>query len=176
VPNVRVIRGEDSSDSSVMTTEDALALAFEAGLDLVEVGPNQNPPVCRIIDYGRFRYIQNKRDKQSKRSSRSVSQREVRIRPRISENDIQSKIRTVKSLLSQGSKVRVSVMFRGREQTHPEIGIKVLRKVAEGVKEDAKLERAPAMEARSLSIILAPLGKGQIKTNAEPQQAEKTFL
>lgn len=155
-----------------MATEDALALALDAGLDLVEIGPNQNPPVCRIIDYGRFRYIQNKRDKQSKRGSRSAAQREVRIRPRISENDIQSKIRTVKSLLSEGSKVRVSVLFRGREQTHPEIGIKVLRKVAEGVKEDAKLERAPAMESRSLSIILAPLGKGQIRTNAGSEQAE----
>jgi translation initiation factor IF-3 len=154
---VRVIRGESGTESSVMSTDEALALAEESGLDLVEVGPNQNPPVCRLLDYGRFRYMQNKKDKEARRASRSASQqREVRMGPLISENDIQSKIRTVRGLLEEGAKVRVAVVFRGRQQTHPEIAMRVLRKVAEGVKESAKLERAPVMEGRALSIILSP--------------------
>jgi translation initiation factor IF-3 len=154
---VRVIRGETGTESTVMRIEEALALAEELGLDLVEVGPNQNPPVCRILDYGRFRYMQSKKEKEARRASRGASQqREVRMSPVISENDIQSKIRVVKGLLEEGAKVRVAVTFRGRQQTHPEIAMKVLRKVAEGVKDYAKLERAPVMEGRALSIMLAP--------------------
>ena len=140
-----------------MKLEDALALAEELNLDLVEVGPNQNPPVCRLLDYGRFRYRQNKKEKEARKAARGASQqREVRMSPVISENDINSKIRIVQGLLEDGAKVRVAVMFRGRQQAHPEIAMRVLRKVAEGVKEYAKLERAPTMEGRALAIILAP--------------------
>jgi translation initiation factor IF-3 len=154
-----------------MRIEEALALAEELGLDLVEVGPNQNPPVCRVLDYGRFRYMQSKKEKEARRASRGASQqREVRMRPGISENDVQSKIRVVKGLLEEGAKVRVAVTFRGREQTHPEIAMRVLRKVAEGVKEYAKLERAPTMEGRALSIMLAPdkLLQQQNKKDQQP--------
>ena len=171
---MRVIRGEDGTESSVMPIAEAMALAEEAGLDLVEVGPNQKPPVCRLLDYGRFRYMQSKRDKEARKASRGASQqREVRMRPRISENDIQSKIRTVKSLLGEGAKVRVAVTFRGREQTHPEIAMRVLRQVAEGVKDHAKLERAPTMETRSLSIMLAPV-KNQQQREQKPAETKTT--
>jgi translation initiation factor IF-3 len=166
---VRVIRGETGTESTVMRIEEALAMAEELSLDLVEVGPNQNPPVCRLLDYGRFRYMQSKKEKEARKASRTASQqREVRMSPVISENDIQSKIRVVKGLLEEGAKVRVAVTFRGRQQSHPEIAMRVLRKVAEGVKDQAKLERAPTMEGRALSIMLAP-----DKTQQQQQQTKK---
>jgi translation initiation factor IF-3 len=158
-PIVRVIRGEDSSSSIVMPIQDAIRLADEEGLDLVEVAPNQSPPVCRLLDYGRFKFIQAKKAKEARKASRGTNQqREVRMRPRISDNDIQSKIRTVKGLLAEGAKVRVAVLLRGRENTHPEVAMKVLRRVAEGVASEARLERAPTREARSIAIMLAPAG------------------
>lgn len=157
-----------------MKLEDALALAEELSLDLVEVGPNQSPPVCRLLDYGRFRYRQSKKEKEARRAARGSSQqREVRMSPVISENDINSKIRIVQGLLEDGAKVRVAVMFRGRQQAHPEIAMRVLRKVAEGVKEYAKLERAPTMEGRALAIILAP-DKAQQQSNRDTKPAEAT--
>jgi translation initiation factor IF-3 len=174
---VRVIRGESATESEVMRTEDALALAEELSLDLVEVGPNQNPPVCRLLDYGRFQYRQSKKEREARKVSRGATQqREVRMSPVISENDINSKIRIVKGLLDEGAKVRVAVTFRGRQQTHPEIAMRVLRKVAEGVKDYAKLERAPTMEGRALAIMLAPdkVLQQQQKKEQQPAGASET--
>ena len=154
---VRVIRGEDSTESVVMSIRDAIDMAEGEGLDLVEVGPNQSPPVCRILDYGRFKYIQGKKQREARKVSRSASkQKEVRLSPVMSDNDIETKIRMTKNLLSEGAKVRVFVRFRGRQRAHPEIAMKVLRKVAEGVATVAKLEKPPGMEGRVLSILLAP--------------------
>ncbi len=154
---VRVIRGEDSTESVVMSIRDAIDMAEGEGLDLVEVGPNQSPPVCRILDYGRFKYIQGKKQREARKVSRSASkQKEVRLSPVMSDNDIETKIKMTKNLLSEGAKVRVFVRFRGRQRAHPEIAMKVLRKVAEGVATDAKLEKPPGMEGRVLSILLAP--------------------
>ena len=154
---VRVIRGEDSTESAVMSIRDAIDMAEEEGLDLVEVGPNQSPPVCRILDYGRFKYIQGKKQREARKVSRSASkQKEVRLSPVMSDNDIETKIKMTKNLLSEGAKVRVFVRFRGRQRAHPEIAMKVLRKVAEGVATVAKLEKPPGMEGRVLSILLAP--------------------
>ena len=154
---VRVIRGEDSTESAVMSIRDAIDMAEDEGLDLVEVGPNQSPPVCRILDYGRFKYIQGKKQREARKVSRSASkQKEVRLSPVMSDNDIETKIKMTKNLLSEGAKVRVFVRFRGRQRAHPEIAMKVLRKVAEGVATVAKLEKPPGMEGRVLSILLAP--------------------
>ena len=154
---VRVIRGEDSTESVVMSIRDAIDMAEGEGFDLVEVGPNQSPPVCRILDYGRFKYIQGKKQREARKVSRSASkQKEVRLSPVMSDNDIETKIKMTKNLLSEGAKVRVFVRFRGRQRAHPEIAMKVLRKVAEGVATVAKLEKPPGMEGRVLSILLAP--------------------
>ena len=154
---VRVIRGEDSSESMVMGIRDAIDLAQREGLDLVEVGPNQNPPVCRLLDYGRFKFIQSKKQREARKVSRSTSkQKEVRLSPVMSDNDIETKIKVTKTLLGEGAKVRVFVRFRGRQRAHPEMAMKVLRKVAEGVASVAKLEKPPGMEGRVLSILLAP--------------------
>ena len=171
---VRVIRGEDSTESAVMSIRDAIDMAEEEGLDLVEVGPNQSPPVCRILDYGRFKYIQGKKQREARKVSRSASkQKEVRLSPVMSDNDIETKINMTKNLLSEGAKVRVFVRFRGRQRAHPEIAMKVLRKVAEGVSTVAKLEKPPGMEGRVLSILLAPSSQqNQQKERDRQQKAE----
>ena len=171
---VRVIRGEDSTESVVMSIRDAIDMAEEEGLDLVEVGPNQSPPVCRILDYGRFKYIQGKKQREARKVSRSASkQKEVRLSPVMSDNDIETKINMTKNLLSEGAKVRVFVRFRGRQRAHPEIAMKVLRKVAEGVATVAKLEKPPGMEGRVLSILLAPSSQqNQQKERDRQQKAE----
>lgn len=168
---MRVIRGESSSESVVMSLKDALDMAQDEGLDLVEVGPNQNPPVCRLLDYGKFKFIQNKKQREARKVSRNASkQKEVRLSPVMSENDIETKIRMTKSLLSEGAKVRVFVRFRGRQRAHPEIAMKVLRKVAEGVASVAKLEKPPGMEGRVLSILLAPSAQAaQSKKQDSPE-------
>ena len=171
---VRVIRGEDSTESVVMSIRDAIDMAEEEGLDLVEVGPNQSPPVCRILDYGRFKYILGKKQREARKLSRSASkQKEVRLSPVMSDNDIETKIKMTKNLLSEGAKVRVFVRFRGRQRAHPEIAMKVLRKVAEGVATVAKLEKPPGMEGRVLSILLAPSSQqNQQKERDRQQKAE----
>jgi len=171
---VRVIRGEDSTESAVMSIRDAIDMAEDEGLDLVEVGPNQSPPVCRILDYGRFKYIQGKKQREARKVSRSASkQKEVRLSPVMSDNDIETKIKMTKNLLSEGAKVRVFVRFRGRQRAHPEIAMKVLRKVAEGVATVAKLEKPPGMEGRVLSILLAPSSQqNQQKERDRQKKAE----
>lgn len=164
---VRVIRGAESGDSDVLSIQDALNLADEEGLDLVEVAPTQVPPVCRLMDYGRFKFAQAKkaRDVRKSRVGGSNEQREVRLRVRIGEHDIKSKVRRVSHLLGGGSKVKISVFFRGREIAHPELAVNLLRRVAEALSSEAKLERAPVMEGRALSVILSPL-KGQSASTA----------
>ena len=140
-----------------MPTPDALSLATEKGLDLVEVAPAANPPVCRLLNYGKFRYEATRKERQSRKSNKTKTTnqlREVRMKTRIGEHDRLSKTRMVKRLLSQGSKVKV--MFRGREMQHPQIGMELLKYVADDLQEDAMLDKAPGFEGRSLTMILAP--------------------
>ena len=148
--------GDNGADAVVLETREALEIARDQGLDLVEVSPNQNPPVVKLLDYGRFKFMQAKKAKEAKRNQVKNVQREVRLRPKIGQHDIESKIRKVKQLLNEGAKVKVTVMLRGRENQHPEIAVKVLRRVAEAVAEEAKLEKAPTVEQRAMSIVLAP--------------------
>ena len=155
-----------------MSTQDALKLARERELDLVEVAPQASPPVCRLLDYGKFRYMQTKRDREARKSQKNTMLREVRFRTRIGDHDREAKQRLVRKLLEEGAKVKVSVLFRGREITHPELGMNLLRKVAEGFKGEAKLEKAPGMEGRMMSIILSPAVDSQAK--GEKPDAEKT--
>ena len=142
-----------------MQTPDALNLATERGLDLVEVAPAANPPVCRLLNYGKFRYEATRKERQSRKSNKTKTTnqlKEIRMKTRIGEHDRLSKTRMVKRLLSQGSKVKVSVMFRGREMQHPQIGMELLKNVADDLQEDAMLDKAPSFEGRSLTMILAP--------------------
>lgn len=143
-----------------MTRQAALNLANESGLDLVEVGPNQSPPVVRLMDYGKFKFDQSKRAKEARRASRSTGQlKKVQLTTKIAPNDIEMKTKKVLGFLKDGAKVQVFVKFRGRERAHPELGMEVLRKIAFGVAEAARLEQKPRMEGRNLSMLLAPRSK-----------------
>jgi len=157
--------GANSEQLGVVPIAEALRLAQEAEMDLVEVAPTATPPVCRILDFGKFRYEQQKKDKESRKGQKSQELREVRMRPRTEEHDIDVKVRLVRKFLAEGQKVKLSVFFRGREITHPELGAVVLRRVAEFFVEDAKLEKAPAMEGRAMTMILAP-GLAAVKPKA----------
>ena len=148
---------DGATTSTVMARNDALRLAQDNGLDLVEVGPDQNPPVVRMMDYGKYKFDQSKRAKAARKASKATGElKKVRLTPKIAENDIQQKTKRVLGFLQDGSKVQVFVRFRGREQAHPEIAVDVLRRVAKGVAEYARLENKPAMEGRMLSMTLAP--------------------
>ena len=160
VPEVLVI-DERGEQLGVLATPRALELAEERGLDLVEVAPNSAPPVCRLLDYGKFRYIQTTKEREARKTQKAVGLRQVRFRTRIGEHDLQAKERLMHKFLDAGAKVKVSVMFRGREITHPELGMNLLRKVVEKMKEKSKLEQAPSMEGRMMSLILAPLPNRQ---------------
>ena len=151
-------------------------MAHDQGVDLVEVSPNVSPPVCRLLDYGRFRYTQTKRDREARKSQKTNVVREVRFRPRIAEHDRASKIRRIQELLGDGNKVKVSVMFRGREITHPELGVMLLRGVAEQLKVEAKLETPPLMEGRRLNIILAPMTEASTKPASKAVEKEEVAV
>ena len=158
VSSVLVI-DEKGNQLGEIPTAEAIDLAASKGLDLVEVASTANPPVCRLLNYGKFRYEATRKEKESRKANKSRTNnqvREVRMKTRIGEHDRHSKTRLVKRLLSEGSKVRVSVMFRGREVQHPQIGMELLKKVAEDLQEDALLDKAPSFEGRFLAMILSP--------------------
>ena len=158
VPSVLLV-DDKGNQLGEMSTPDAIALASERGLDLVEVAPAAEPPVCRILNYGKFRYEATRKEREARKANKAKSKnqlREVRMKTRIGEHDRLSKTRLVKRLLSQGSKVKVSIIFRGREMQHPQIGMDLLKIVAEDLGEDALLDKAPSFEGRFLAMILAP--------------------
>ena len=132
-------------------------MALDRGLDLVEVAPGAQPPVCRILDYGRYRYEQSKKERELKKGQHIQELGEVRLRPKIGQHDIDFKTRTVRKLIDGGDKVKVSVIFRGREATHPELAINLLKKVSEQVGDVAGIDVSPQLEGRGMSMILAPL-------------------
>ena len=145
-----------------METRRALQMARDAEVDLVEVAPNSDPPVCRLLDYGKLLYLSSKKEKESKRGQKSTEQKEVRFRPNIGTHDLDAKVRKVREFIGDGSKVKLTVRFRGREAAHQQLGLSVLRRVADELKDEVRLERAPAMEGRSLSMVLIPsLQKGE---------------
>lgn len=151
---VRVIR--DGTQLGVMSRSEALRAAEDAGLDLVEVAPQASPPVCRILDYGKFKYEQAKRERESRKGSKQSALREVRMRVKIDDHDIDFKSRTARKLLAEGDKVKVSVLFRAREITHPEVGRDLLDRFYQRIEDAAVIERPPQMEGRMLSMVVMP--------------------
>jgi len=139
-----------------MPVAQAREVARKNTLDLVEVAPTSVPPVCRILDYGKYKYEQTKKEHQAKKSQKVLLLREVRLRPKIGAHDFEAKARTAKKLLNNGAKVKITMMFRGREATHPELGWKVLQRMVESLSDIASLERQPVMEGRRMDIIMAP--------------------
>jgi translation initiation factor IF-3 len=161
VPQVRVV-DEESQQLGVMPTHQALALAQERGLDLVEVAPMAAPPVVRFLDYGQYRYELAKREKEAKRKQRAVEFKEVRLTPKIGTGDFDTKVHRAIEFLEDGDRIKVTVRFRGRELTHPEIGRSLLAKFSEAVKDHGTVDRAPALEGKSMFMTLASVHKPRV--------------
>ncbi len=140
----------------VMSTRDAIARAFAAGLDLVEISPNAEPPVAMILDYGKFKYEQQKKRNEARKKQKVVEIKEVKVRPNIDENDYQVKLRAMKSFIGEGDKVKVTLRFRGREMAHQELGVKVLERIRADMDIDTKVEQMPKMENRQMVMVLTP--------------------
>lgn len=155
VPKVRVI-SETGEQLGVLTTQDALNLAREAGLDLVEIVASSVPPVCKIIDFGKYRYDQTKREKENKKSQHQVKVKEVKISPNISTHDLEVKMRHAKEFLEKGNKVKITCPFRGREIMHSTLGMKLMTQCLQDLEECAMVESAPKMFGRMLNAVLAP--------------------
>jgi len=146
----------DGQQVGIVPTRQALETAAEFGLDLVEVSPNANPPVCKIMDYGRYRYEQTKKKQEAKKKQSTFQVKEIKVRPKTGDHDLQTKIGHIKKFLEKKDKVKVTMIFRGREITLSQLGMSVLEKVAEETEELAVIEQRPKMEGRSLIMILAP--------------------
>ncbi len=163
--------GLDNEQIGVMPVPEAIRIARESGVDVVEVSPSANPPVCRLMDYGKFRYEQAKKEREAKKTQKSSSLREVRMRTRIGESDMQRKTNKIREFLTEGDKVKVSVQFRGREMTHPEIGNQLLGKVARSLLETARVESPPILERRMMSMVLVP-GRKDVPRATAPQTTD----
>jgi len=157
VREVRVIDA-DGSQLGVLPTAEALRLAEEKELDLVEVSPQGNPPVCKIMDFGKFKYSQSKKDREGHKKRKSQQLKEVKLRPKIDPHDFHTKSKLVERLISEGDKVKVTIMFRGREIVYSGHGQQILEKIAQEVGAAAVVERPPRLEGKSMIMILAPKG------------------
>lgn len=159
-PEVRVIDPE-GNQLGVITIEDALERAEEAGLDLVEVAPNARPPVCKIMDFGKYKYQQKKRSAEAKKKSSRVELKEVKLRPKTDSHDVETKLRHARKFLEERNRVKFTVMFRGREMAHPEIPEGMLLECAAALADVADMEQRPRMEGRNMTMLLTPGGKPQ---------------
>jgi translation initiation factor IF-3 len=163
IPQVRVI-DEEGNQLGVMPTPQALEMAQERGLDLVEVAPMAAPPVTRFLDFGQYKYELTKKEKEAKRRQRSVTFKEVRLSPKIGTGDFDTKVHRAVEFLSDGDRIKVTVRFRGRELTHPELGRRMLDRFADQVKDHGVIERAPVLEGKSMFITLASTHKPKFET------------
>ena len=152
---VRLVR-EDGEMLGVVSTREALNMAAEAGLDLVEISPTAVPPVCKILDYGKFKYEAQKRKNEAKKKQKVIEVKEIKMRPGIEEHDYDVKMRAIKSFLEEGDKVKVTMRFRGREMMHQELGMKVLDKVRTQLEDLIKVESHPKLEGRQMIMTIAP--------------------
>lgn len=155
IREVRLI-GENGEQLGIMPTREALRLAYERGLDLVEVAATARPPVCRIMDYGKFKYEQSKKEREARKRQKTINIKEVRMTPKIEEHDFDVKARSAEKFLRDGDKVKVSIRFRGREIVHSNLAHEIMMKLADEVKEVGAMEREPRVEGRSMIMILSP--------------------
>ena len=155
VPQVRVIDAE-GENHGVVSIDDALEIADEAGLDLVEVSPQVSPPVCKVLDYGKYKYEQQKKANEARKKQKTIDVKEIKMRPGIDEHDYQVKMRSVRKFLDNGDKVKMTIRFRGREMAHQDLGLKVLTRVREELDEIIKIEQMPKTEGRLMVMVIAP--------------------
>ena len=153
-----------------MTTREALQLAEEQHLDLVEVAPKAKPPVCRIMDFGKYRYEQQKRDKEAKKKQKVITIKEVKLRPNIEQHDFDVKLKNALRFVEEGNKVKVTIMFRGRELSHPELGKEVLSRVAEKLGGLVSIERNAKLEGKNMTMIVAP----KVQKASKPKMSDMT--
>ena len=155
IPQVRLI-DQDGEMQGVLTVREAMQRAFAVGLDLVEISPNADPPVCKILDFGKFKYEQQKKRNEAKKKQKVIEIKEIKVRPNIDENDYQVKMRAMKSFIEEGDKVKVTLRFRGREMAHQELGYQLLNRVRDDTSKLAKVEQEPRFEGRQVVMVLAP--------------------
>jgi translation initiation factor IF-3 len=167
---VRLV-ASDGQQVGITPLPEALQMARDLDLDLVEVAPLANPPVCRIMDYGKYKYEEAQRARESRRKSSAVAIKEMKYRPKIGIGDFDTKTRKVSEFLAEGHKVKVTIMFRGREVFHPELGKKILDQVAERVVEVGKVEAAPRLDGRNMTMVLAPDKRAQAKRSSSHRDA-----
>ena len=168
---LRVI-SEDGEQLGIMSAEEALKIAEEKDLDLVKISPQAKPPVCKIMDYGKFRFEQSKREKEAKKNQHVMEVKEIRMSPGIGENDFNTKLKNALKFLADGDRVKVSVRFRGREMAHTQIGEELLRNFAAKCEEIASMDKAPKLEGRNMSMFLSPKSAAAIK-KAQKEAAKK---
>ena len=166
---IRLI-GEEGEQLGIMSAEEALKIAEEHELDLVKIAPNSNPPVCRIMDYGKFRFEQTKKEKEAKKNQHIIDIKEIRMGPSIGENDFNTKLKTGMKFLVDGDRLKVTIRFRGREMAHTEIGTQLLNDFAEKCAEVATLDKPPKLEGRNMTITLSPKPVTPPKKPAKPKQ------
>jgi translation initiation factor IF-3 len=164
--------GPDGQQIGIRPLPEALTIAREADLDLVEVAAQANPPVCRIMDYGKYKYETAQKAKESRRKTSSVSIKEMKYRPKISTGDFDTKTRKVERFLDEGHKVKVTLTFRGREMHHPEMGKRILDRVVESIEHLGRVEIFPRMDGRNMTMVLAPDSKARAATERARRQAE----
>jgi translation initiation factor IF-3 len=157
----------DGAQLGIKPLPEALHLAREHDLDLVEVAPLANPPVCKILDYGKWKYESAQRDKESRRKGASSQIKEMKYRPKIGQGDFDTKTRQVGKFLGEGHKVKITIMFRGREVAHPELGMRILDKIYDQLQANAKMENAPRLDGRNMTMVLAPAKRAQ-RSSAQP--------
>ncbi|MFN3448855.1 MAG: translation initiation factor IF-3 [Roseococcus sp.] len=155
VPQVRLI-DENGEMIGVMSIRDALYRAYQAGLDLLEISPNAVPPVCKITDYGKFKYEQQKKASEARKKQKIVEIKEIKVRPNIDDHDYEVKMKQAKSFIGEGDKVKVTLRFRGREMAHQELGVKLLERIRTELADIVKVESMPRLENRQMVMVLAP--------------------
>lgn len=171
VPQVRVI-GDDGSQVGVLAVREALAMAQSRGLDLVEVSPTARPPVCRIMDYGKFKYEQNRRARKAKKKQHHMQLKEIKMRPKIEDHDYDFKVQHARNFLEGRDKVKVTVTFRGREMAHQDIGFKLIQQVLADLADVSTVESTPRSEGRTLSAVLMPKPHQPVKTAVKSEDQE----
>ncbi len=160
--------GFDGSQLGIFAMPDALRIADEQGFDLVEIAPNADPPVCKIMDFGKFKYEQSMKEKAARKNQSKVEIKEMKFRPKVDKHDYETKKKHILRFLDAGAKVKVTIMFRGREMAHPELGLNILERLAEELVDLATIENQPKLEGRNMHMLLAPLKK------KEPKEHPKT--
>jgi len=154
-PQVRLI-DQDGEMQGVLSAREAQNRAFQVGLDLVEISPNADPPVVKILDYGKFKYEQQKKKNEAKKKQKVIEIKEIKVRPNIDENDYQVKLRAMKMFIDEGDKVKVTLRFRGREMAHQDLGVKVLERIRTEMEDSSKVEQMPRLENRQMVMVLSP--------------------